>query len=209
MPLIVAGAGIEKGGVRDDLVSGIDISAASLATAGIEVPAYMEGRDFLSNNYQPREFVVAARDRCDYTIDHIRAIVTKRFKYLKNYLTDRPYMQPSYKDPWEVSKDFRRLMAEGKMNEVQKVFFSGHRPSEELYDLENDPHEIHNLAQDPNYISELKYHRKLLSGWINETGDRGQFPESDLGLLCTLKRWGEKCINPEYDKVRHLLKPSR
>ena len=49
MPLIVAGAGIEKGGFRDDLVSGIDISAASLATAGIEVPAYMEGRDFLSN----------------------------------------------------------------------------------------------------------------------------------------------------------------
>ena len=48
----------------------------------------MEGRDFLSNNYQPREFVVAARDRCDYTIDHIRAIVTKRFKYLENCLTD-------------------------------------------------------------------------------------------------------------------------
>jgi N-sulfoglucosamine sulfohydrolase len=169
----------------------------------------MEGRDFLSNNHQPREFVVAARDRCDYTIDHIRAIVTKRFKYLQNYLTDRPYMQPSYKDPWEVSKDFRRLMGEGKMNEVQKVFFSGHRPSEELYDLENDPYEIHNLAQDPNYIAELKYHRKLLSAWIKETGDKGQFPESDIGLLCTLKRWGEKCINPEYDKVRHLLKPSR
>jgi arylsulfatase A-like enzyme len=153
--------------------------------------------------------VVAARDRCDYTIDHIRAVVTKRFKYLKNYLIDRPYMQPSYKDPWEVSKDFRRLMAEGKMNEVQNVFFSDKRPAEELYDLENDPHEIHNLATDPKYIAELYRHRKLLAGWIKETGDKGQVPESDLGLLCTLKRWGEKCINPEYDKVKHLLKLSK
>jgi len=206
MPLIVAGAGIQSGGVRDDLVSGIDISAASLATAGIAVPDYMEGRDFLSQNHQPREFVVAARDRCDYTIDHIRAIVTKRFKYLKNFLTDRPYMQPSYKDPWQVSQDFRRLMADGKMNKVQKIFFSDYRPKEELYDLENDPHEIHNLANDPNYNDELMRHRKLLIGWIKETGDKGQFPETDLGLLCTLKKWGEKCINPEYDQARHLLK---
>ena len=209
MPLIVAGAGIEKGGVRDDLVSGIDLSAASLATAGIKVPDYMEGRDFLSKNHKPREFVVAARDRCDYTIDHIRAIVTKRFKYLKNYLTDRPYMQPSYKDPWEVSKDFRRLMAERKMNEVQKVFFSDKRPAEELYDLENDPHEIYNLATDPKFKAELKRHRKLLVEWIQETGDKGQLPESDLGLLSTLKRWGDKCINPEYDRVRHLLKSKK
>ena len=209
MPLIVAGAGIEKGGVRDDLVSGIDLSAASLATAGITVPDYMEGRDFLSKNHKPREFVVAARDRCDYTIDHIRAIVTKRFKYLKNYLTDRPFMQPSYKDPWQVSKDFRRLMAEKKMNEVQKVFFSDKRPAEELYDLENDPHEIHNLATDPKFKAELNRHRKLLAEWIQETGDEGQLPESDLGLLSTLKRWGEKCINPEYERVRHLLKSKK
>ena len=114
MPLIVTGAGIEGGGVRGDLVSGIDISAASLATAEIQVPSYMEGKNFLSRDHKPREFVVAARDRCDYTIDHIRAIVTKKFKYLKNFLTDRPYMQPSYKDPWQVSQDFRSLMAEEK-----------------------------------------------------------------------------------------------
>mgnify|MGYP003335236368 FL=1 len=144
-------------------------------------------------------------DRCDYTIDHIRAIVTKRFKYLKNYLPDRPYMQPSYKDPWQVSQDFRRLMAEGKMNEIQKVFFSEHRPMEELYDLEKDPHEINNLAEDPMYKEELLRHRALLHGWIKETGDKGQSPETDIGLLCVLKRWGNKCVNPEYDRVRHLL----
>lgn len=54
--------------------------------------------------------------------------------------------------------------------------------------------------------SQLERHRKLLSNWIAETKDQGQAPESDLGLLCALRRWGAKCVNPEYGRVRHLLK---
>ena len=164
----------------------------------------MEGRDFLAAGYTPRDYVVAARDRCDYTIEKIRAVVTPRFKYLRNYLTDRPYMQPSYKDPWTVSKRFRELMAAGKMNETQLVFFSEDRDAEELYDLANDPHEIHNLAGDPKFADDLKHHQQLLADWIAETGDQGQQPESDIGLRCTLKRWGDKCVNPEYDRVREV-----
>ncbi|MCG6154667.1 sulfatase family protein [Rubinisphaera margarita] len=202
MPLIVAGPGITAGKVRDDLISGIDISAASLAASGIEVPETMEGRDFLAKDYEPREYLVAARDRCDYTIEKIRAVVTPRFKYLRNYLTDRPYMQPSYKDPWEVSQKFRQMMADGEMNETQLIFFGDTKPAEEFYDLENDPHEINNLAHDPEFQKELTRHRKLLQEWIVETGDQGQQPESEVGIRCVLKRWGDKCVNPEYDAVR-------
>lgn len=36
----------------------------------------------------------------------------------------------------------------------------------------------------------------------SETGDKGQTLESDAGLLATLKRWGDKCVNPEYERVR-------
>ena len=202
MPLIVAGKEVEAGGVRDDLVSGIDVAAASLAVAGLEVPESMEGRNFLAANYCPREYVVAARDRCDYTIDRIRAVVTPRFKYLRNYLTDRPFMQPSYKDGWPVSKRFREMMAAGEMNETQLIFFGTDRVPEELYDLTTDPHEIHNLAQHPRYATELERHRALLAKWNDETRDQGQQPESELGLRCTLKRWGDKCVNPEYDSLR-------
>lgn len=205
MPLIVSGPGIPEGRVRDDLVSGIDISAASLAVAGIEVPESMEGRDILAADHAAREYVVAARDRCDYTIEKIRAVVTPRFKYLRNYLTDRPFMQPSYKDPWPVSTKFREMMANGEMNETQLIFFGPTKEPEELYDLQNDPHEIHNLAKDPKFAPELERHRKILQEWIEATGDKGQQPESDIGLLCALKRWGDKCVNPEYDRVRDQL----
>ena len=101
-----------------------------------------------------------------------------------------------------VSKAFRKLMAEGKMNEAQLVFFGDKKEPEELYDLANDPHEIHNLAADPKYKKELQRHRDLLAGWIKETGDQGQKVESDAGLLSTMKRWGDLCVNPEYDRVR-------
>jgi len=206
MPLIVAGPGIEQGRVREDLISGIDISAASLSAAGINGQTRLEGRNFLANDYQHRNFIVAARDRCDYTIEKIRAVVTPRFKYLRNYLTDRPFMQPSYKDPWPVSQRFREMMAAGEMNKTRLLFFGNDRAPEELYDLDKDPHEIHNLAEDPAYAKELARHSQLLASWIADTGDQGQQPESDLGLLCALKRWGNKCVNPEYDRIRHLLK---
>ena len=117
-------------------------------------------------------------------------------------------MQPSYKDPWAVSQKFRAMMSAGEMNEVQMVFFDPDRKEpEELYDLSKDPHEIHNLAKDPNFSKQLNLHRAYLAEWIKKTGDKGQEPESDLGLLSTLKRWGDKCVNPEYNKVRHLLSP--
>ena len=202
MPCTVSGPGIEKGKVRDDLVSGIDISAASLAVAGLPIPPKMEGRNFLAEGYKPREYLVAARDRCDYTYERIRAVVTPKYKYLRNYLTDRSFMNPSYKDPWPVSKTFRRMMAAGEMNETQLIFFGEGKPEEELYDLANDPHEIHNLANDPKHKAALERHRKLLAGWIKATGDRGQKVESDAGLLATMKRWGDLCVNPEYDRVR-------
>ncbi len=202
MPCTVSGPGIKAGQVRKDLISGVDIAPTSLAVAGLPVPKVMEGNNFLDKDHRPRDYVIAARDRCDYTYERIRAVVTPRFKYLKNYLTDRPFMNPSYKDPWPVSKKFRKMMAKGEMNETQLIFFGPKKPGEELYDLENDPHEIHNLAEDPKFAEELKHHRTILADWIKETGDKGQQVESDIGLLATMKRWGEKCVNPEYDRVR-------
>ena len=207
MPLIVAGPGIPQGAVRDDLASSIDIAPTTLGILGLPMQKHFEGRDLFAADWAPREFIVAARDRCDYTIEKIRAIVTTKYKYLRNYLTDRPYMQPSYKDPWPVSIRLREMMKNGDMNEVQKIFFGDAKPAEELYDLENDPHEIHNLAADPAHAAELARHRKLLADWIAATGDKGQTPEGDAGLIQVLYEWGDKCVSPEYDRLRGVIEP--
>ena len=84
---------------------------------------------------------------------------------------------------------------------VERAFF-GARPAEELYDLEKDPHQIHNLAQDPEFAEILETHRQFLKNWIKETGDKGQHAESKESLKACLDRWQDKCVNPEFDALR-------
>ncbi len=201
VPMVVAGPGIEKGQVREDLVSGIDITTTTLSLCGIDIPKYMEGKDMLAKNYH-RNFVVSARDRCDYTIERVRAITTKRFKYIRNILTDRPFMQPQYRDGRPYVDNLRAYYKAGKMNDAQAFMWSEKRVPEELYDLENDPYEINNLANNPKYSKELKKHRLLLEKWIKETDDKGQYPETSVALKGVLQQWSAKAVNPEYDNVK-------
>lgn len=188
---------ISAGKTREDLVNGIDIPVTSLALAGLEVPDYMEGKNLFAPDYG-RDYVIGARDRCDYTIDHIRTVRTDGFRYLRNGLTDRPYMQPQYRDGHDYVILLKKLYAEGKMNEQQAWFFAEERPEEEFYDLEKDPHQTINVAADPEYAGELARHRDILNAWILETDDKGQYPESQAGLLEVKRQWKGKCVNPEY-----------
>ena len=207
VPFIVSWAGRperlgEVGTVRKDLVNGLDIAASSLALAGIPLPDDMESRDLFAAHFTPRKYVISARDRCDYTIDRIRTVRTRQFRYIRNFFPKRPYMQPNYRDEWDITQLMRRLHAEGKLDAVQDRFWSDERPAEEFYDVENDPHEIHNLAGLSDYSRELERHRRILDDWIRETGDKGQHSEDKSNLKYMFDWWGDKCINPEYDIFR-------
>ena len=64
-----------------------------------------------------------------------------------------------------------------------------------------------NLVGDPAHAAELERHRKILADWIVATGDKGQNPEDDAGLIQVLYEWRDKCVNPEYEKLRELIEP--
>lgn len=202
VPLIFHGPGIQAGGVRTDLVSGIDITATTLALAGKTLPAWFEGRNLLAKDHAHRDFVISARDRCDYTIDRVRSVTTQRFHYLKNFLTDRPFMQPQYRDGEPFMEAARKMHREGKLNSIQEFVWSEKRLPEEFYDLENDPHETKNLIDDPAFAQEVARHRQILEKWINTSGDKGQNPESLDSLRGVFKEWGHKCVNPEFAPLR-------
>ncbi len=203
VPLIIAGPGIPEGQVREDLVSGIDISATTLQLAGIGIPDHMHGQDMFASGFE-RDYVVAARDRCDYTIDRIRAVVTGRYKYIRNFMTDRPYLQPQYRDGRPSLELLREMYREGKLNGVQSRFAGEERPAEEFYDLWEDPHETNNLVHSSRreHAMELARHRDILYKWIIDTDDKGRFPETNEALKAVIDRWGDKTVNKEYDRVR-------
>lgn len=193
---------ISPGSKLKGLVSGLDIGATSLAAAEIEIPRYFEGRNLFSNNYQSHEFVISGRDRCDFTIDRIRSVRTERFKYIRNFLTDRPAMQPNYRDEWDLTKVSRNLFKQGQLNNIQEKYFESERKAEELYDLKNDPNEIDNLVDDHKYQEILMNHRVILESWLIRTNDQGKYPELTEGLKFMLGIWGKQAKNPEYDVLR-------
>jgi hypothetical protein len=45
------------------------------------------------------------------------------------------------------------------------------RPEEELYDLEKDPAQLYNVAENPAYSKELDKLRKMLRKWQKQTHD--------------------------------------
>ena len=179
VPLIVAGPGIPQNQVRNDLVEHIDIAAISLAYAQIPLPAKMQGRDVFSEDYEPREAVFAARDRCDETVDHIRSVRTADFKYIRNFLPLRPHLQPNaYKDAKSILQVIRQMHQHDQLDDIQQLLFESVRPEEELYYLPEDPYEVNNLAHDSKYASKLMTMRSLLDAWMEDTSDQGRASES-------------------------------
>lgn len=184
VPLILAGPGVERGRVRREMVEHIDIGVTTLGLAGVPVPGRMDGRDLLSRGRVEREYAFAARDRADETVDRIRSVRSARFKYIRNFYPDRPYLQPNrYKDDKAVVRAVRRLHAAGALDSVQRLMLAESRPREEFYDLDSDPHEVRNLAADPGWAGELERHRAALARWIVETDDHGATVEPDAVYL--------------------------
>ncbi|PYJ03219.1 MAG: sulfatase, partial [Verrucomicrobia bacterium] len=175
IPLIVRWPGhLKPGTVREDLVSAIDISATSLKLAGATLPKHMQGQVFLGPGATTRKYISGARDRCDETVDRIRSVRDDRYKYIRNFMPERPYTQPNaYKErAYPALAVMKRLHAEGKLTPEQELFMAPHKTDEELYDLKNDPHELRNLVASEVNLKSLKELRAALERWMAECDDR-------------------------------------
>ena len=216
IPLIIRGpVPIKPGTVVDDLISTIDFAPTCLNLSGIKVPHYLQGQIFIGNTKKEREFIAAARDRCDETFDRIRCIRTKQYKYIRNFFPEFPYTQTNlYKiREYPVLTLMKVLYAQGKLTQDQAHFMAPFRPHEELYDLSNDPHEIHNLANDPKYNSILEDLRAQLNEWIKQTKDQGENTESpkvaadvflNRHLPWTIKTMGERGLSTDISPADYL-----
>ena len=207
IPFVVCGPGLPQGQRRKDLIEHIDMAAMSLALAGIPAPKWLQARNSLAPDYRPRDAVFSARDRADETVDHIRSVRTERWKYIRNFLPQRPYLQPNgYKDHKPCVIALRAAEAAGQLNDVQRLLFALTRPPEELYDLAADPWEVRNLAADPAHAATLQQLRSRLDLWMKQMNDQGQTPEPesryDSDMAVYLGRKG----NPEVEKNIALMK---
>ncbi len=171
----------KPGTVSHRLVSLLDITATTLAVAGIQRPLVMQSRVFLGPWADPpRRYLFAARDRIDETVVRLRSVYDGRYHYIRNFTPGAGFLTLNrYKEKCFLVKPLmRRLHAQGQLSgpaaELMKPF-----PREMLYDTQADPHEIHNLAasSNPRHREALLRLRAALDTWMVETGDRGHIPE--------------------------------
>lgn len=170
----------KPGSKIDRLISFVDLTPTLLSIAGIKIPEYLQGRAFLGEQTADAAgYVYLFRDRMDERYDMSRAIRDKKFRYIRNYMPYRPHGQhleylwlaPSIRS-WEAA------WKNGECNEIQSAFWLP-KAAEELYDAENDPWEVTNLATDPAYADILRKMREALNDEILKIKDTGFVPEAD------------------------------
>jgi len=183
VPMIIRFPGAAGSGETvNDLVSFIDFAPTVLSIAGIDIPDYMHGRAFLGKQKSAApDYIFAARDRMDPAVDNVRAVRDKRYKYIRNYMPERPYVQfIPYRDQMALMQELFRYEEEGKLDEIQQLWFRKTKPEEELYDLETDPYEINNLAADADYQDILAELRQAHNQWKEKYDPYSLVPETEL-----------------------------
>ena len=204
VPFIIMGpeAWVPQQQVREDLVDLLDLSATTLAWAGVEKPTWYSGQDLFGDDFKARSFVGAHKDRLDHTIDRVRTIRTDQYRYVRNYKLDRIFLQPQYRDKKNYTQNLHQLYREGMLSARHREIYFGERPPEELYDVSIDPHMMIDLAGNSDFADELDRHRAMMDEWL-AAGDMGEGDESVAALKANGEgtKWGEG-VNVEYEVYR-------
>lgn len=169
----------KAGNSTDRIVTFVDFAPTILSLAHIDIPVHMQGNAFLGKaQARPREYAFAFRGRMDERMDMARSVRDKKYRYIRNYMPHKiygQYLEYLWKAPSMAS--WEKLYKEGKLDEVQSRFWKK-KPVEELYDIHADPHNVVNLALDPEYKEVVDRMRKANLEWMQRTVDVGFIPEA-------------------------------
>lgn len=193
----------KAGTITDRIVTFNDFAPSMLSLADIRIPDYMQGKAFLGKQ-QPKErtYAYGFRGRMDERTDFSRTVRDKKYRYIRNYMPHKIYAQHLeylWKAPsmpsWEA--EFNA----GRLNEIQSKFWQ-EKPAEELFDIEKDPHNIHNLADDPKYKSVLEKLREANHNWLIESADVGFIPEAMLSNISEITTLRDYAASGKYELKR-------
>lgn len=170
--------GYGAGTQRHDLVSFIDIAPTILGWAGVPVPDWIHGRRLFDD--PAPEAVFMAGDRFDEVPQRFRGVREERWHYIR-YFSDEPVI-PSlrYQNVNPIMREMRRLNAAGKLSPLQASYLNGPAPREFLFDTQEDPDEVRNLADDRRFAAIKSRLARRMETWIDQSGDLGLVPEREL-----------------------------
>lgn len=187
-------ADVRPGTLDSRLISFVDLAPTILALARVDAPDYLHGNDFSDPHGVRREYVYAARDRIDSVRDRQRAVRDRRYKYIRSWYPEQAGGHPlEFRDNMDMVREMRAMYEAEALNATQGLWFEG--PGEEqLYDLQADPYEVNNLADDPSRTRDLKRLRAALDAHLTSRGDWSDVPEAEMAEGFLLE--GEQRVTP-------------
>jgi arylsulfatase A-like enzyme len=183
VPLIIRYPDKKMAGKVDDrIVSLMDLGPTVMSLLNIQPPEHYDGKAFAGTyEEEPRTYAFGSADRFDEVTDMQRSVLDGRFVYIKNFLPHLPLIYRSnYREQIKMNAKLIEMSRNKELSGDAAYIFMETKPREELYDLESDPYEVHNLANDPLYAEKILEFRKALAAWQLEIGDKGFIPERDL-----------------------------
>ncbi|MBF0198983.1 MAG: sulfatase-like hydrolase/transferase, partial [Planctomycetes bacterium] len=175
----------EKPGTKvDRLVSFIDMPSTWISLAGGKVPTNYQGDIFLGPDAdEEREYHLSFRGRNDERVESARAIRTKRFLYVKNYI---PYVPRGQHLNYQWLIPAQRIWEEeykaGRTNADQSRFFNI-KPEHEFYDTDKDPYCLNNLAENPEFKTIVAKYKSELQKKQCLNYDAAFLPETELDRI--------------------------
>jgi arylsulfatase A-like enzyme len=176
---------LERGTESSAFVSFVDFGATVLNLAGVEIPEGMDGKAFLGkgvskSELDSRDETYSYADRFDEKYDMVRSVRKGKYKYVRNY---QPFnydgLWNNYRYKQAGFRQWLDMYKKGELNDIQAEFFKTKKP-ELLYDVEADPFETINLAENPNNKEVLEQLRGKLDSWLTAMPDLSFYPEHHL-----------------------------
>jgi N-sulfoglucosamine sulfohydrolase len=178
VPFVVRHPAVSRRGiVNNAMVSHVDLAPTILDFAQVKTPdsVRLHGRSFLpivdQENPAGWDEVYASHTFHEVTMYYpMRVVRTRKHKLIWNIAHGLPF--PFASDLWEATawqESFRHGPAATYGKRTVNSYM--HRPRFELYDLEKDPGEFHNLADDPQYANLLEELKGKIRAFQKRTGD--------------------------------------
>ncbi len=185
LPMIAVWPGVSPRGKRTEaMISFTDILPTFIELAGGKQPTSLDGRSFaavLRGKARRHRTEIFASHTADnngqMNCYPMRAVRTERYKYIRNLYPEFSYqthidraLGRDGRDAW--NSWVRKAQSDPQAAEIVRRYHR--RPAEELYDVQQDPHETRNLANDPAQAKVLEELRRKVDAWMKGMDDRGE-----------------------------------
>lgn len=179
-------------GRTEALVQYADVVPTLLELAGGKPPSELDGFSFrgvlTGNGKSKRRYAYGMHNNLPEGPAYpIRSITDGKYRYIRNLRPDEIYiekhlmsggrMENPYWATWLGADPLRQP----KVYELTRRYMR--RPAEQLYWTQNDPYELENIADKPDYREIQKRMRLALDSWLESEAD----PGSDVDTPAALK----------------------